>query len=515
MSGLWLDDLTTRIAEHFSEERQQVMGRPTLSRNLARTVIRQLAALYDQDPQARHDAGSSDNEALLDVIDKAGAWAMGTRLQQRTLLAREGLRAIATVGPQDDRRLLCRHVHLDRVWAEADADDPDQPARIIEAQRRTIDGKEQWTWDAWDLPGERFAVLKPRTIRDGEDPFQVADDLTAHPDVFGAGARFEGAGFAWRYADGRPFLPYVLYHAERTGELFDSWEGVELIDATLDVAVLWTFWLHDVKDASWPQRYVLNAILRGASIDGGETFEKYAAVAADPSSIMQFFSSEMQAASFGQWMPGADPNSLELAISSFERATAAQFNLAASDFQTSGDAESGYALSIKRQAVREAQRRMRPQFARGDEELLAKSAALANRAGITRSASESDWQITYPALPMSPEERQAALDRIEALGKLGLQASRVWQVQQLEQVDRDNAMEIVVQWRRDEQELDERLAAEGGAAESDLTPDEVASMRAMLAAQRAPMPEAMRGGAPSGLPGNSNPGQTPGTGERR
>lgn len=496
LSGNWLDELLQRIAEHFVEERQQAIGRPTMSRNLARTSIRQLAMLYDREPMVRNQTDSPANEELLSVIDKAGVWQMGTRLQQRTLFIREGVRAMGTVGPKDDQKLLSRHVNLDRVWADADPDDPDQPDRLIEGRRRTIDGKELWTWDAYSIRGDepRFAVLLPKSLKDGEDPFDAAEDITAHPDVFGTGASFQGAAYRWRYTDDKPFLPYVWYHAERTGELFDSWEGVELVDGTLDIATLWTFWLHDVKDASWPQRYVLNAILRGESIDGGEGFEKFASVPADPASIMQFFSSEMQAASFGQWMAGADPNSLELAISSFERNTAAHFNLAPSDFQSSGDAESGYALSIKRAAVRDAQRRFEPQFRRGDEDLLRKTAAMANRARIVTGASEDDWEITYPALPMSPEERKAALDRIEAFSASGLPTSRIWQVQQLEQIDRDNALETLIQWKRDEAELEERLAEEGGEEEQELSPDEVASMRAMIAAQRAPLPEELRGG---------------------
>ncbi len=494
LSGHWLDELTTRIAEHFDEARQRVMGRPTLSRNLARTVIRQLAVLYDQAPVERNETQSDANEQLLDLAHKAGVWEMGTRLQQRVLLVREGMREIATVGPEGGQRLLYRHVHLDRVWAESSSDDPDQPRRLIQARRRTIEGNVMWTWDAWDINPDapRFAVLKPKTIQAGADPFQAADDLTDHPDVFDSGARFEGDAFRWRYADGEPFMPLVLYHAERTGDLFDSFEGIEMVDGTLDVATLWTFWLHCVKDAAWPQRYVLNAILRGESIDGAEGFEKFAKVAAVPSAIMQFFSSEMQAAVFGQWMPGADPNGLELAISSFERATAAQFNLSPSDFQASGSAESGYALSIKRQAVREAQRRFEPQFRRGDTELMRKTAAMANAAGIVSGASEDGWNFTYPALPMSPEERAAAKEKIESYSALGLQASKVWQVQQLEQVDRDNAMEIIVQWAKDEAELGERLAAEGAEAQPDLTPDEIASMRAMMAAQRAPLPATMQ-----------------------
>ena len=520
LSGRWLDELLARIDEHFDDVRSDVIGRPTMSRNLGRTVIRQMAVQYDQSPAERNEAKSTANDEILSAAHQAGIWQFGTRLQQRTLFIREGLRGMDVVGEGDRQRLLYRHVNLDQVWMEADPDDPDQPRRLIEGCRRTLEGKEQWTWNAWDISEDspRYAVLKPKVIKDGQDPFEVADDITDQ--VYGPGARFEGANFKWLFADGRPFMPYTLYHAERTGHLYDSWEGIEVVDGTLDIATLWTFWLHNVKDASWPQRYVLNAILRGEAVSGGEAasdrkFEKYASVPADPSSIMQFFSDSMTAAHFGQWMPGSDPNSLELAISSFERNTAAHFNLTPSDFQTSGDAESGYALSIKRQAVREAQRRNEPQFRRGDEELLAKSAAMSNRAGITSGASEEGWELTYPSVPMSPEERRAAQERITAYKDLGMPASRIWQVQQLEQVDRDNALEILIQWQADEKDLEERLAQEGVGGEAELSPDEVASMRALIAAQRAPLPGELRGGDESGQGGAAPAAPKPPTTQQR
>ena len=494
LDGNWLDELLGRIAEHFVEERQQAIGRPTMSRNLARTSIRSLSALYDQSPIELNATSSDADDEMLNLAHAAGIWQMGTRLQQRTLFIREGLRGVTTVGPPDAQRLLYQHIDLDRVWMNASPDNPDQPDQVVWGRRRIIEGKDVWTWDAWSIAnGEpRFAVLKPRAVKPGQDVFEVADDLTSLVIEGAPEGGFVDDTYRWRYDAGEPFLPFVLYHAERTGKLTDSYEGIEMIDATLDVAMLWTFWLHDVKDASWPQRYVLNAILRGESIDGGEGFDKFANVPADPASIMQFYSDAMQAASFGQWLPGCDPNSLELAISSFERSTAAHFNLATSDFQTSSDAESGYALSIKRQAVREAQRRFEPQFRRGDEELLAKSAALCNRAGITNGASETDWRVSYPALPMSPEERQAALDRVDAYTKLGLPASRVWQVQQLEQVDRDGAMDLLVQWQRDDVELDERLAAEAPGVDEALSNEEMAKLRSMLDVQAAPLSDAPR-----------------------
>jgi hypothetical protein len=166
---------------------------------------------------------------------------------------------------------------------------------------------------------------------------------------------------------------------------------------------------------------------------------------------MQFATADaMQSAQMGQWDPAVDPERLEVAVSSFERGTAAHFDLSTGDFQKQS-AESGYAIALKRQSVREAQTRMRPQFEAGDVELLSKGAALSNVKGLNGSTQlpETGWRVAYKRLPMSEEERRGAADLIDALSKTGIKPSPVWALQRMLGIERAEAQDIMEQWADD------------------------------------------------------------------
>ena len=485
MSGTWLDEVLARIAEHFDPVRQQVLGRPTLARNLARTVTRQLAVLYDQAPQARHEDGDDRVKGWLDEMARAGLWTMAPRHQQRTILVREGLRGFDLAGPPEARRIVLCSPPADLIYAEA-GDDPGAPALLVEARRAPRGVRSEWVWHIWDVRDAAtptYSVRRPKSAKDGDEALR-ADDLTEEV----LGGRFVGPAYPFRYADGQPFIPRVLYHAERTGSLWDPWEGQEIVDGAFDVAMLWTFWLHCVKDASWPQRWVINAILRGSSTEGSEGFERFRAVPADPGAILQFYEREGMGAHIGQWLPGADPNALEMAIASFERATAIQFDLAPADFEQTGSPQSGYAIAIKRSAAREAQRRMEPQFRAGDVALLGMLAAASNRLHGT-GLPEEGWSITYPALPWSADERATGVERIKAAKEAEVPVSALWKIQQLEGVGRDEAIELYRGWLRDGQE------------EADLREDIAPAPEMLSPHERAIIEQVRRGAATGGAAG--------------
>jgi hypothetical protein len=75
-------------------------------------------------------------------------------------------------------------------------------------------GEEIWTVECLSIVGEPYYRIH-RADGDG-----LGEDLT----VQYLGQTYEGEGYPYRYADGSPFLPYVLYHAERVGDrLFDPY----------------------------------------------------------------------------------------------------------------------------------------------------------------------------------------------------------------------------------------------------------------------------------------------------
>ena len=94
-------------------------------------------------------------------------------------------------------------------------------------------------------------------------------------------------------------------------------------------------------------------------------------------------------------------------IAKYEYRVATSSGISPAELQrTSGDPRSGYALAVSRQGQREAQRKYAPVFRLADEELLRKTAILANRF-LGASLPEQGYRVSYQSLPMSPQEMEA------------------------------------------------------------------------------------------------------------
>lgn len=473
ITGKWLPVLQERIEEHFGRIRSQMLGRPTLSRNLARSVALKVSRLYDNTPNAApsEEEGPVNEEAadaLLDLVADAGLWEMGQRHQQHTVLIREGVRRVDAVGDSNSRRLQLRTIPADHVYIETEPSDPEEPALYIEARRRRYLDKGRsvvgWCWDVFDLRDESepvFAIVKAVDLDEGEDWTKALQrgDLTEQ--ILGRPA--SGAAYPYRYSDGSPFIPAEVTHALRTGEMWDPYEWRELIEAGLDVAMAWTFWLHCVKDASWPQRWALNARAVGGATENLPSDVAITRVEPDPTVLLQFTARPGEQVMFGQWQAGADPERMEMAISSFEQATIESLGLGSGEARKVG-AQSGYAIDLDQKAVRRLQRQFAPMFAASDSALIGKAAAIANREGLVAGAPEHGWTVTYPALDMTQAEREAAAAEIESLTKAGVSPSPIAIVQSLRQCSRDEAFALYKQWRQDAVDiaaLDAELAQSG------------------------------------------------------
>jgi len=109
----------------------------------------------------------------------------------------------------------------------------------------------------------------------------------------------------------------------------------------------------------------------------------------------------------GQWDAGADVMKLEETLSNIVARLAQESGVPASDIQRlGGTARSGVAISLSNEGKRAAQRAYRSSFRVGDEELLAKTAALLNRA-MGLDLPESNYRVIYKEVPLSPEERSS------------------------------------------------------------------------------------------------------------
>lgn len=427
LDGSWFLDLQQHMSEHFDPVRERIVGRPDISTNLFASITEQLAVLYDRKPILGHE--DKDAVAFVDgLLTEAGWWSLGTRLQQYTI----GLRECFQRPTWTSKGLLLRTVTPDAVDAEGSPECPDEPWLLTEARVRSIEGKPQWYWDRFDIRDPERPIYQILRAKDGEDvsPLVLGDAAGTYP---------------FRGESGEPLIPYATYHAQRTNDLW-SWRRLaEAVDGTLTVAVLWSWWVHLVRDTSWAQRWTINAALRGASTKGSGASTS-ASVTTDPSSVMQFMSDSDFPAAIGQWSPPTDPLTVGTALAEYESRMLMHFGLTPADVQRSESASSGYSISLRRDAVRAMQRRFIPQFERGDKQLLRIISCLGRMqpdGSPTVKIPEDGWSITYPGQPESAEEMEARLAKWERLTAAGL-ASRVdAYMAHYPNVDRDQALDAL------------------------------------------------------------------------
>ena len=329
LDGVWEIDLVEAMAQYISAEQMAAWGRPDLTKNVFRSVVSQLSILYDREPIIDHPDPTAA-ERMRELCRGAGVWTQGPQLQRLVIGQREAFRRVSW----EDGRLLVRLVPVDCTEAEAHANTPSEPHTVYEYRRRELDGADIMTRDV--LSVEAGGVYRIESA-DGQR------DLT----VEFLGQEYSGDAYPYRDQDGAPVLPYVLTHALDTGRLFDAYEGRELVEGSLKVAVLWSFWSHIVFDCSHPQRYGVNARPAGLAADPRND-EHATFIATDPASLLLMEAANPDAAvALGQFAPGGDPVQVGVAIRDYSADLAMDFDLAPGDVQRShSDARSGYAIHV-------------------------------------------------------------------------------------------------------------------------------------------------------------------------
>jgi hypothetical protein len=395
--GLWQGDLEARVNKVVGNVRRGAWKQVDLSANLFRQVWDALATLYDQMPLVEHDSPSGRELAAL--IEESGYWTKMQRIQRDTLGMREMLVRVDVA----DGKLTYRSVTPGQVCARASYDRPDVPVEIFEARlRQKGDTNEQrWTWDHLSVFPGRPPVY--------EVIAENGDDVSAEY----IGRRYAGDAYPYRKSDGTPVLPYVLYHAQDAGCLWDSASTLELIEATYNGGVYYSMFGHVLRSAAWRQKYGIDVEVQGAGIaetddDTGAGARKE--VVADPATILMLRTIQhdgQSQPSVGAWEEPVDPVAYITAVRTYEARGVSFAGVNAADqMRMSGDPRSGYAVSVSRDSQRQVQRRYEPVFRRADLQLIELSAAMLNRA--TNSAHpEEGYRIRYEGIPLSPEERDA------------------------------------------------------------------------------------------------------------
>ena len=409
LEGTWEEDLHNRLQIHLGTVRKAAWGLPDMSSNVFRQIARSLASLYIQPPDVSHPTRNLSAVGIVEMVARSGLWATMNRFQQLTIGCREYWQRVHVSA---DGRLTFRPVAPDMTIAKSFADRPDYPVSVREMRERTdAEGKPRWTWDVLDISDPENPIYEVRAYVDGG---KVGEDLSA---VY-LGGSYSGAAYPYRRSDGRPILPYVLYHAERIGDrLFDAYEGIEVVEGSLNIAVSYSMLFHAIKDSSWPQRYIIGAEPQGGTIEGGVAGARREVVS-DPATVLMLRASDEQQPVIGQWQAGCDTTQLENTISAFANRLAQDAGVSPADIQRmGGTARSGYAIALSNEGKRDAQKVYAQSFRASDEQLVMTAAILANRA-MGSQFPEGGYSVQYRSIPLSGSEldgrRKHALELLDA-----------------------------------------------------------------------------------------------------
>lgn len=390
LSGRWKTDLEDALVKLFGLTRRPIIGRKSLAENPFRNLCNQLACNYIDAPMIAHPSGEYP-ELLAGggILDQASLCLLLRRLQPRLIGLREMLIHVAW-SPEQGRPVL-RLVRPDTVTAQSRQSNPGTPVALQELRWRGG----RWCWDVYSIDGAPFF-----RVLDAEQK----QDLTA--DILGGS--YEGDAYPYRYNDGRPFLPYTMYHASCRERLWDPYEGIEVVDGTLDLACAYTYQNHTLFKAAFPQRWALNAHVQGvaASPDGRRT-----EVPTDPTGLLHLGTEadlpQGAPVQIGQWGPGADPEMIARVIAKMRAAIATFDGIGGGALvENSSNPMSAEALVLSNEGRREAQRRYSGELEPSDLELIGKIAAVSNLEGLT-DFPESGYQIRYRAIPLSASEQDA------------------------------------------------------------------------------------------------------------
>ena len=408
MAGTWREDLAQRMRRNLGNVRAEAIGEPDMSANPFEATCTGSSALYDLTPKIKHPDTASAL-AMDKLTTDAQLWPQMARNQSMTLAQRELLVKVSVSVVSGRPEVVYTPVYVDLALLDADPVRPSRPIRVRHAVQRAepASGRLVWTYDEWDVrdvPAYRILASDAET------------DLSA---VYGLPpGGLTGEAYPALRLDGTAILPFSTYHAAVTGYLLDPFYRRELVEGNLNVGVLWTFFGHCIRAASWPQRYLI-----GGAIASERTEANVRRIVADPATILEVLADptfEGQP-SAGQWGSASDPEAVAKAIGLYESRFVAYAGMDPADLQRiSGDPRSGYALAVSQEGRIRAQRRYAPIFAPSDAETLAVTAALVNAALGIPAIAETGWAVEYMALPPSIEQQAAARTEVFAMLDKGL-----------------------------------------------------------------------------------------------
>lgn len=406
----------------YGEEGAASMGVPdtTLAPLPAQTRQLTTPGLYQRSPQVKGKRGM-DTRAMLDpetgALARCGYWSrMQDVMYNAVGIGVYGLR-ISTVDRAGEVIPVLRSVAPQNCYVYCHDDDPMRPVLVAELRLRRLVNpttgmviKHGWFWDVFDISDLENPSFTIRNAMDSRDSKDYAPDFV--------GASYIGEAYGWRTDSNVPFIPYVWYHAQDTGDFWREYRPA-LRTGTLRAVANWTVTGHAMLWAQGEHNLI-----------GG----------VDPNSIP----THLQAGARNQgngvavthmrvrpgmatFLPVEDERTLQVAplrtgvdlSQSAGFANLYNMTLATVDGINPSDATrksanptSAAALAISQTDKRAFAASVQPQFERADKEAIAKIAwVMSAESDVVHRA--DGYTISYATVPLTPTEQKEQREQLQ------------------------------------------------------------------------------------------------------
>jgi len=399
LTGQWESDLKHRLTTSLGTTRSDVIRDVDLSSNVFSSVCTTLSNNYNENPDIGNTVDPQAAGLMTAMLAEAGYTSIMQNLQRLTLGLREMLLAVDVVESDDPAlpaSICLRPVYPDVVVASAKHVKSYELQTVSEARLVCIDDEERWVWyQASD--NDTTPYLRAIDCKTGDDISELV-----------LGGVFYGANYPFFTATKKPVLPYIIYHAQITSNLWNHEEWSELVAGTLEIGVDRSAYHYNLRNAAWAQRYAINCNLAGSEVEGRSQ------LIADPSTIIMLEAiMDGVQPSTGQWQPPFSPVEMQTAVGEDERRLAAYAGIPATDLlRISGDPRSGYALALSTEGKKSASRKFEPAFKRSDVKLFETIACMVNSYLDQPVLPEKGWTISYRSQSMSEGEMADRQKRI-------------------------------------------------------------------------------------------------------
>lgn len=257
----------------------------------------------------------------------------------------------------------------------------------------------------------KLRLARPTNVRSGTADFSLEEwDISGDKPVYTVregGQWKEQPSYPWKYSNGVPFIPCVVFRASKPPDWWGACRWEELVEATLEEGIAWTIHRYGRLNSSSGLPYTLDATTIGGASDGDDSSSNH--VDAGPGFVLQLQSMASKQGSVGVLQPTFDPEKDVEAINAAYNSRMASLGIGDTALQK-GSAESGYAIVVKREGLLRLRQSTETVFRKADQEYLRKAAALMHifAGGPVESAK---YRFEYAPVSMGSAENKELRDQ--------------------------------------------------------------------------------------------------------